>query len=777
MSRTPRKRYVMSALTLFTLVGVAAVAACRDERVTAPPTAPAEAPAPAAVPAEVTAASLTTLAEPVVLVGAGDVASCSKTTDEATAVLLDGIAGTVFVAGDGAYADGTAAEYANCYQPTWGRHKARTIPAAGERDYNTTNAAGYYGYFGAAAGDPAKGYYSLDLGAWHVVVLNSKLSTSATSAQVKWLKADLSASTKSCTVAIWHRPMFYSSGSGGLRASLKPAWDALMGHGAELIINADQRYYERYAPQTPDGVADPALGIREFIVGTGGANTTAIGTVMPNSEVRNSGTSGVLKLTLSDGSYAWEFVPVAGKTFTDAGTGNCHAGPPPVAVPGGPYGAEGTVTLDGSASYDPEGDIPLTYDWDFGDGSAHGTVAQPTHTYAATGTYTATLVVTNTKGEVSAPATTIVSIENQPPVVDAGVDRWHYAGLPVAITFGASDPGGVGDGPWTYRVTWGDGAESTGSATSLASFLTASHPYAAVGDFVATVAVTDKDGGTGYDAIAVHVKTPGSPITLLAAGDMGDCSTTRDEQTSDLMIAIPDAPVATLGDNAYPSGTAEDYANCYGSGWGRLRQRTYPALGNHEYDQGNAEPSFDYFGVAAGPRGKGYYSFDVGDWHIIVLNDNTAYTPVAKLSEQDLWLQADLAASSKRCTLAIFHQPMVMSSNTVGYIYRSSRKPIWDRLYAAHAELVLNGHQHHYERFSPMRPDRTRDDVNGIREFIVGTGGESASLPTADIAALSEVRSDAFGVMKITLRPDGYDWQFLPIAGYTFADSGSGTCH
>ena len=238
--------------------------------------------------------------------------------------MLDGLAGTVLALGDLAYNDGTATEFANCYDPSWGRHKARTKPAPGNHEYNTPGATGYYGYFGAAAGDPTKGYYSYDLGEWHIIVLNSNIARTAGSAQDVWLRADLAANTKTCTLAYWHHPRFSSSSVHGNNVTMAPFWDALYAANADVVLVGHDHSYERFAPQTPAAAADPTRGIRQFVVGTGGRSHYAIGTVQPNSQVYNGNTFGVLKLTLSTTSYAWQFVPVAGGTFTDSGTGNCH---------------------------------------------------------------------------------------------------------------------------------------------------------------------------------------------------------------------------------------------------------------------------------------------------------------------------------------------------------------------------------------------------------------------------------------------------------------------
>ena len=261
----------------------------------------------------------------VVFVGAGDISDCGNNNDEATAQLLDGIAGTVYTLGDNVYSSGTATEFSQCYDPTWGRHKARTKPAPGNHDYNTSGASGYYGYFGTLAGPSGRGYYSFDLGDWHIISLNSEVSMSAGSAQETWLRADLAASTKQCTLAYWHKPRFSSGTNHGSQSSAQPLWQALYDFHAEIVLGGHEHNYERFAPQTPTGAADPANGIREFVAGTGGeSHYNDLGTALPNSEVFNGTTFGVLKLTLGAGTYTWQFIPVAGQSFTDSGSGTCH---------------------------------------------------------------------------------------------------------------------------------------------------------------------------------------------------------------------------------------------------------------------------------------------------------------------------------------------------------------------------------------------------------------------------------------------------------------------
>jgi hypothetical protein len=261
------------------------------------------------------------------MVAAGDIAGCDTTGDEQTAAIVDAIPGTVAALGDLAYENGSASDFANCYDPSWGRFKSRTRPTPGNHDYYTPGASPYYAYFGAAAGAPGKGYYSYDLGAWHAVVLNSNCSAvggcGPGSAQVRWLHADLAAHSRFCTVAYWHHPRF-SSGQNGGDPMTSEFWDQLYDGGADLVLVGHDHDYERFAPQTPGATVNGNRGIREFVVGTGGENHLAFKGRAPNSQVRNNDTFGVLRLTLRAAGYDFQFVPVAGKTFTDTGSGVCH---------------------------------------------------------------------------------------------------------------------------------------------------------------------------------------------------------------------------------------------------------------------------------------------------------------------------------------------------------------------------------------------------------------------------------------------------------------------
>ncbi len=266
--------------------------------------------------------------ESAVLVGAGDIADCRDLSGaEATAKLLQQTPGTVMAVGDLAYPDGSKENFA-CYDKTWGRVKARTRPAPGNHEFVAPGAAPYFEYFGAAAGDPQNGYYSYELGTWHILVLNSECADvggcGAGSRQEKWLRADLAAHPAACTLAYWHKPLFSSGSAHGNDVSVKPLWQALYDANADVVVTGHDHDYERFALQNANGAADPARGIREFVVGTGGKNQRPFGAIDPNSEIRNANAFGVLKLTLHPGGYDWQFIPVAGKTFVDSGSGKCH---------------------------------------------------------------------------------------------------------------------------------------------------------------------------------------------------------------------------------------------------------------------------------------------------------------------------------------------------------------------------------------------------------------------------------------------------------------------
>jgi len=306
--------------------------------------------------------------DPAVLAGAGDIARCYPGEDVTqfspptaqnpamqTARLLEALPNaTVMAVGDNAYEFGSPADYAGCYQPTWGRFRSRTRPATGNHEYLTPAAAGYFAYFGSR-GAPPLGYYSYDLGSWHVVVLNSTTQVyscwppelteyppgfpvlpipanpgpaagracAGDVAQQAWLVADLASHRDAtCTIAYFHHPRF-SSGMHGNQYQMQKIWDILYANHVDLVVSGHDHMYERFAPQDPDGNADPALGIRQFTVGTGGAEFYQVASRQPNSEVVINDVHGVLVLALDNGRYAWTFEGVD-HAVADAGSGNCH---------------------------------------------------------------------------------------------------------------------------------------------------------------------------------------------------------------------------------------------------------------------------------------------------------------------------------------------------------------------------------------------------------------------------------------------------------------------
>ena len=260
-----------------------------------------------------------------VLVGAGDIADCRNGASSATAAILDTVRGTIFVAGDAGYATRRNPDpLRTCYAPTWGRHLARTRPTPGNHEYEEGRADRYFSYFGAQAGAAPGGYYSYDLGEWHVLALNTNIPSDSASPQGQWLRADLDANAGKCTVAYMHHPRF-SSGPHDGRRDVAPLWNALAERGVSVVIAGHDHIYERFAPLDTAGRVDTELGMRQFVVGTGGAEAYDIEKVLEGSEVQSGRAFGVLKLTLYPDRYRWEFIPVEAEGFRDSGESACHA--------------------------------------------------------------------------------------------------------------------------------------------------------------------------------------------------------------------------------------------------------------------------------------------------------------------------------------------------------------------------------------------------------------------------------------------------------------------
>ena len=337
MGTDPRRRRRRGRALTFLLALATGLAGCSSPQVTVPDTGPAEQPtssssaaavAPSPSPSGIheTAPATPTAAPPAILVGAGDIASCPGTGDEATADLIAGIGGTVFTAGDNVYDTGSVWEFDHCYDRSWGRFLDRTLPVAGNHDYATTGAAGYFGYFGASAGDPSEGWYAVDVGAWRFYALNSNCwaigGCEAGSAQESWLRADLAANPRRCVLAVWHHPLF-SSGEHSSDPMTEAVWQALEDAAAEIVVSGHDHDYERFGAQTAEGAPD-AAGIVEYVVGTGGRSYYGFRDIAANSLVRNNDAFGVIRFELAADGWTFAFVPASGASFTDSGSGTCH---------------------------------------------------------------------------------------------------------------------------------------------------------------------------------------------------------------------------------------------------------------------------------------------------------------------------------------------------------------------------------------------------------------------------------------------------------------------
>ena len=279
-----------------------------------------------------------------------------------------------------------------------------------------------------------------------------------------------------------------------------------------------------------------------------------------------------------------------------------------------------------------------------------------------------------------------------------------------------------------------------------------------------------------------HAATPQAPstFTLVGAGDIAGCGDLSGAEATAKLIDVIPGTVFAAGDLAYPKGTFQEFEDCYQPTWGRFKQRTKPAPGNHEYNGSDAVGYFRYWGRQAGDPAKGYYSYDLGSWHIVVLNTNCAVKLLGGCSEgspEETWLKKDLAAHPGACILAYGHHALFSSGLFSSHARHEELRPLWQDLYAAHADLILAGHEHSYERFAPQDPEGRADAEHGIRQITVGTGGKSHTF-LGFTQPNSEVRNmDTFGVLKLTLAPGNYRWEFIPEAGKTFRDSGEGTCH
>ncbi len=465
--------------------------------------------------------------------------------------------------GDNQYYCGGYQAFLQSYDLSWGRVKGITHPAVGNHEYLTSggtdcNAAnagadGYFKYFGAAAGQKGQGYYSFDIGTWHLIALNSNCGDvggcSATSPQGLWLANDLKTHTNFCTMAFWHIPLFSSGGRANNNS--KAFWQLLYDNNADLILSAHDHIYERFAPQTPTGTLDNTRGIREFIVGTGGANHTSIVSVAANSEVRNADTFGALELTLHPTSYDWQFVPEAGKTFTDSGTTACHGATSDTTPPTAPANLTGTavspsqVNLSWGASTDNVGVAGYKV---YRDGAFLASTTATTYsdtTVQAGTTYTYTVYAYDAAGNISQPsnaATVTTTVDSQPPstptglaatVVSAGQVNlsWNAAtddtgvtgytvyrdGSPIATTSGSnataySDTSVAAATTYTYTVDAFDGAGNHSSPSSPVTATTPSGTVHTVTLSPVADSYVDSANPTTTHGTSTQLRVDGSPL-------------------------------------------------------------------------------------------------------------------------------------------------------------------------------------------------------------------------------------------------------------------------
>ncbi|QSX79088.1 PKD domain-containing protein [Agrilutibacter solisilvae] len=456
-------------------------------------------------------------ATPVVVAGAGDIcdsspADCGKTSDLIVAINPT----AVFTAGDNAYSSGTLTEYNTLYAPRWGRFKALTSPSPGNHDYLTSNAAGYFDYFNGAgnqtgpAGDRSKGYYSYDVGDWHFVALNTMSGGTVASTQLTWLQDDLAATTKPCIAAYFHHPLV-SRGNYTGYSQVKPIMDRLYAARADLVLVGHDHNYQRYGKMDGSQAAK-ADGMRQILIGTGGRDFYSLSGTHALLEASQDHTWGVLKLSLTATGYTGDFVPVAGKTWTDTFSGTCNAkagsNTPPVA--NFSFSTNGLSASFTDGSTDANGTI-ASRAWSFGDGGT-STATNPSHTYAAAGTYNVGLTVTDNQGathSVTRPVT-VTATGNTPPVADFSFVATQ---LTVAFTDASTDSdGSIASRAWSF----GDGGTSTATSPG--------HTYAAAGTYTVALAVTDNAGATHTASRTVAVTAPpgnvlanGVPVTGLSA--------------------------------------------------------------------------------------------------------------------------------------------------------------------------------------------------------------------------------------------------------------------
>ena len=442
--------------------------------------------------------------------------------------------------GDNQYYCGGYQAFLQSYDPSWGRVKSITYPAVGNHEYLTSGgtdcnpanagAAGYFNYFGAAAGQPGHGYYSYDIGTWHLIALNSNCGDAggcgATSPQGIWLANDLKTHANFCTLAYWHIPLFSSGGRANNNS--KTFWQLLYDNNADLILSAHDHTYERFAPQTPSGTLDTSRGIREFIVGSGGANHTSFVTIAANSEVRNASTFGVLEITLHPTSYDWQFVPEAGQTFTDSGTTACHGATSDTTPPTAPANLTAMassptqVNLTWSASSD---DVGVTGYKVYRNGvflASSATTSYSDTTAQAATTYSYTVYAYDAAGNVSAASNTATATtpsqgDTQPPSTPGGLTATAASPSQVNLAWSAAtDDVGVAG----YTIYRSGAAVATTSGPNATTYTDVS--VAPSTTYTYTVDAFDAAGNHSPQSAGATVTTPPSNIHTITLNPTAD---------------------------------------------------------------------------------------------------------------------------------------------------------------------------------------------------------------------------------------------------------------
>jgi len=490
---------------------------------------------------------------------------------------------------------------------------------------------------------------------------------------------------------------------------------------------------------------------------------------------------------------------------TGGGGGTAPAISVPPSISGSPQVGSTLTAAPGQWS----GTGPITYGYEWQRCPSPGVCApipnagQPTYQLVAADQGATIRVRVTATGAVAPPGVAlspevgpVTGVQGTPP---ANTQPPSVSGSPVQGQVLSASPGiWTGTGPITYAYRWQRCSGSTcvdiPNATQTTYLLVAADVSQTIRVQVTATGTVPPPGVATSVAIGpIAPYTSAGDAVLVAAGDIscdpasssfnggnGTSSRCRQKATSDVVLGVNPDAVLPLGDLQYENAKLSDFTASYNLSWGRFYDKTFPVVGNHEYQTSGAAGYYDYWNLTGQDKGsratRGYYSFDLGAWHIVVLNSNCSQAGgCSSGSAQERWLRADLQAHPAACTIAAWHHPRFNTSSK-GLKTNGATQALWQALYDNHADIVLNGHVHHYERWAPMTPAGVYD-ANGIREFIVGTGGIDLGGSGSASGNLEVLEKKTFGVLRLALHPTSYDWQFLPVAGQSFSDAGSSACH